>query len=416
MRDAIWNKRLPTLLGISIIAVGIIATSLLVQTGSPLFVRANPLHAPKEIKVTNISDTSFTVTYITEETTIGSVSYGRQGPLAETAIDERDQKTKRVRAYKLHHIRVENLTPITKYLFFLMNGDGSPFEVTTASPQVALTSARAILRGKVLNLDGSPPQEAIVYLSGKGQTTILSSLVNPDGSWEIPVEQVDKSTVLELSILSDTDRSSAIIPASQLVVPTMLLSKDYDFGASVFPSASPSASLFLSLGTATKSAQTIKLLTPKEGERLPPGQLLFRGTAPPNTAITITVESTEQITAQVKADSLGFWTYQPKTQLTKGAHTLTVTAQDHLGILRTITRSFTVEAAIPPPAKSDLAPASTATPIPTPTSTPTPPPAQPVTKGQLPPPGNTTLLIVLLAGTAAIGIPLVILFLARRSL
>lgn len=415
MRDAIWNKRLPTLLGIFIIAVGIIITSLLVQTGSPLFVSANPLHTPKEIKVTNISDTSFTVTYMTEEETIGSLSYGRQEPLAETATDQRDQKAKRVRAYKLHHIRVENLTPATRYLFSLVNGNGSPFEVTTTPPQVALPASRSILRGKILNLNGSAPHEAIVYLSGKEQTTILSSLVNPDGSFEIPVEQVDKSVVLTLSILSDADRSSAMIPASQLVVPTMLLSKDYDFRASVSPIASPSASLFPALGTATISAQTIKLLTPKEGERVPSGQPLFRGTAPPNTTVTITVESTQQVAAQVKADGLGFWTYQPKTQLTEGVHTLTVTAQDHLGILRTITHSFIVDAATPPPA-------DTATPIPTPTPTPTPPPAdtaastQPVTKGQLPPPGNTMLLIVLLAGTAAIGVPLVILFLARKSL
>lgn len=241
MRSSFFEKRLPTLLGIGTIAVGIVATTFLVKQGAPFVSRASQTHIPQELRIANVSDTSFTVTYITKDPVVGSLSYGSGQSLGESALDDRDKVTKTVRPYTVHYITVDHLKPETPYFFSLASGqetftnNGTAFTITTASPQ-PYPSPTNILRGRVLRVDGNPPQAGVAVVS-TNETNTFSSLVQPDGNYSIPLRP-PTNTSLRLLIIADGLRSNVYLSQEQFVVPTVLLSKNYDFTLSATPSSS----------------------------------------------------------------------------------------------------------------------------------------------------------------------------------
>ena len=144
------------------------------------------------------------------------------------------------------------------------------------------------------------------------------------------------------------------------------------------------------------------------------------------------------------ADNNGRWTYRPKTPLSPGLHTITITTKDRFGILRSITQSFTVFASgtqVVQSATPSATPTITSTPTQTPTvvptiiSTPTPTPTILVTPTPIitviptaiptpiitrppvsppPAPGSSTLMITGIIGTLTIIVGM-LLFLASRG-
>ncbi|EKD86252.1 MAG: hypothetical protein ACD_37C00388G0001, partial [uncultured bacterium] len=55
MKNTIWEKRIPTLLGIFFILIGIGLTSLLVRQGIIFIGKAAPTLLPKQVSVTNVT-------------------------------------------------------------------------------------------------------------------------------------------------------------------------------------------------------------------------------------------------------------------------------------------------------------------------------------------------------------------------
>ncbi len=101
MRRTIWSKRIPTLLGILLIAIGVGITSYLVNTGVIITSKAGPLETAQNIRISNITDSSFTVSFTTEALVIGSLNFGKDKNLGQTALDERDKKGV-LREHKIH--------------------------------------------------------------------------------------------------------------------------------------------------------------------------------------------------------------------------------------------------------------------------------------------------------------------------
>ncbi|MBI2420674.1 MAG: fibronectin type III domain-containing protein [Candidatus Levybacteria bacterium] len=116
MRD-IWARRIPTLLGIFLISIGIGITTFLVNQGTIFRIGAAPSNTPKNINITNISQTSFTVSWLTDEKVIGSINFGETKELGQTALDERDQLSKDLQVYNVHSVTIQNLSPSTNYYF-----------------------------------------------------------------------------------------------------------------------------------------------------------------------------------------------------------------------------------------------------------------------------------------------------------
>ncbi|MCL5970323.1 MAG: Ig-like domain-containing protein [Patescibacteria group bacterium] len=405
--NSIWGKRIPTLFGFLVISLGLVLTSFLVKNGTIFTSRATPTNTPENIRITNIDDTSFTVSFTTQENTIGTVSYGEAKSMGNIAVDDRDQKIENLRPNKFHYITIKDLKPEKKYFFSITSGadnflnNGSPFETTTGASLSTLPKEKNPLLGKVLLTDGNPPLEGIVFVKTADSQTI-STLVKKDGSYIVPLNSMrnknlneyfsfsDKD-VLEMIVLGDSLTSSAKLLSDSSIVPTITLSSNYDFTLNESPIGTSSGVFgFPFLSTESIAGKEPKIVVPKEEEKFQDQQPLFKGVALPNEEVEVVIHSDDKIVQKLKADSFGNWNYRPDTPLSPGQHTITVTTKDKFGILKTLTQSFMVYAqgstvsdsatpsatpifaTTPTPSPFNVSPTTIITFTPTPTLSPTP--------------------------------------------
>lgn len=398
MRNNIWQKKIPTIAGLFFIIVSTVLTSLLIKNTAIFRGRAAPTIAPQNVRVTNISDTSFTVSYLTQDATIGTLSYGTDTRIESSSIDDRDQPEGVVKPYKMHHITVKDLKPNQKYFFEVMSGqetflnDGKPFEVDTARSIVSPPPQQQPVSGKIISPSGNQIIEAIVYLTAPN-SEVLSILVKPDGNFILPLNSILNENLtsyvsfteedkLQLLVISPNFQSIIQLLAKQTnPVPLITLSKDYDFTINDNPTdfASEAASLkFPTLPVSKKTTVNIEIQVPSNNEGFSDPRPVFKGTALPGGTVKIIIQSEETIEEEIIASINGKWTFRPTQQLPPGPHKITITTKDAFGRIRTLTQSFivfTVGSQVAEAATPSATPTITLTPSPslklTPTFTPT---------------------------------------------
>ncbi|OGH02961.1 MAG: hypothetical protein A2798_00855 [Candidatus Levybacteria bacterium RIFCSPHIGHO2_01_FULL_37_17] len=392
MKKSFWNRRIPTLFAILVLVLGIGATTFLVQKGGYLPISATPSEEPKDVRISNITDASFTVSYFTNDRTTGAINYGTSANLGQSALDDRDQEFGKIESRKIHNFTIRNLSAVTKYYFVIISGKGnytnnsSPFEVTTGPVISGEPPSQDPMSGIVIKPDGIPPEEALIYVVAEG-SQVISTLTKPDGTFVLPLNSLKTSDLssyfaLELDtsfkLLSIGDGMFSNVKLSSLQahpVPTFTLSNDYDFTIASAPQASASSQLSgfppFEIRQATKEGP--KILTPQKDQEFTDQKPQFKGTAIPNEEVQIVINSEEQIQTTVKADGNGNWVYRPQNDLSPGEHTITITTKDSSGIIKIIKQSFTVYASGTQISGDKGSP--TPTPQPSITATPTPTPA-----------------------------------------
>jgi hypothetical protein len=321
---------------------------------------------PQNVRITNVTNDTFTVSYETSDSVFGVLSYGESQSLGKSGLDDRDQETGNVTNHKAHNITIRNLSPDKKYYFSIISGKDTylnndlPYEITTGSEISDVPSSQEPISGKIILPDGKAPIEAIIYATIEG-SQVISTLVKNDGTFIIPLNSLRNSDfsaffefnpeqVVKLLIEGDGLQSNVTLSLSQVApVPIVTLSNDYNFIDSLEKIATSSADLktfpsFSSNQTSGPSTAAPKILTPKQDQNLSDQQPEFTGTAKPNETVEIEIHSDEQIKTTVKANSQGNWTYKPSKDLSPGNHTITIKTKDSNGILKTITRSFVVYA------------------------------------------------------------------------
>jgi len=427
------EKRVPTILAIFVLLAALFAGVFLIQKGQTLFLRAEPEITPNQLKITNITSSSFTVSWITEKKTSGFVKFGETTSMEETAPDDRDQVSGSTGSFQTHYVTLKNLKPKTTYFFKIGSGgkifddSGKPYKITTAAITSGAPPPSDIASGTVLKPNGEPAEGAIVYLS-MANVTPQSALARTSGSWIIPLNTAYNAN---LSALANYDRESQIeeifIEGGSLgtatvitttkndnPVPEIMLGKNYDFRQETSPASGgqkteisitpppPSKFSFADLGPARESTASsdLTILNPKENEKITTQKPEFLGTGPANETLEIVIES-PIYTDTVKTDSKGNWRFTPPTNLEPGNHTVKISFGGE-----TVSAKFTVLAA----GESSL-PAFTATPSatltptlkPTPTTTPSATPtsiaartAMPATQSGVPTSGDLTSTFLLL--------------------
>jgi hypothetical protein len=462
------KAKIPTILGILILAIGVVVGVYLVQNRQLFRLKASPEVTPRNIQKTNVSDSSFTVTWTTDKNTEGFIKWGESASsLDKTAT------TSPIQASSIHSITVYGLVPGSNY-FFKINSDGAnfdnegiPWEVKTGS-KLTTPPNSVIMSGKVLTQSGSPARNALVYAL-VGGSDALSTLTSDNGSWVIPASSArnqglssytiidEVSTLVEISVQAGNlgIASAQIYPQSAKPAPDIVLGEVYDF-TNLPPSTDvdiPESSIELPDTEARSSGfqvsdseatrETITLDGVSEGGVISTEEPEFFGEGPPGTEITITVESDPQ-TGSVEVNQSGFWRWTPPEGLEEGLHKITVTWRDAEGILQTITRSFTVSAQEGPaftstpsasPTPINITPTPTQTPSPTatptfaagvtvtttpsPTTTPTktPTPTRVATSSGIPddPGFSTPTLLLLFLGLGLVGIGTTIFLLPERQ-
>ena len=397
------NRRIPTILALFLLLIGVISGVILIKNAPRWLAGASQEITPKQVKITNVSENSFAVSWITDEQTNGFIQYGTGGELSFTAADDRDQLSGGQGKFFTHHVTVRSLTPATNYFFKINSGgktfddNGQPYQIKTAPTIQGAMPDSDIAYGTILKQDGSPAEGVIVYLS-LANAAPLSTLTKASGSWVIPL---NLARLPDLSSWANYDKEASVeeifvqggaagtataiaVTKNDSPLPTITLGGNFDFRQALLsptptPTQASSGSRF-SVENLSPPTLPLQIINPSSGEKVSTSTPEILGTGPAGEVLTITINSPETFTAQVTINEDGSWSWTPPTNLSPGEHTVTVSLADG----RKITRSFTVLAA----GSSDLpsftaTPSATITPSPTPIPSPTPT-ATPVARAAMP--------------------------------
>jgi hypothetical protein len=444
------KSTIPVIFSLILLLTGAFVGVLFLGDDVGFLPRAAPEYLPENIRVTNVSDTGFTVSWTTKEPTIGFLRVGTiQDKLNLTFVDDRDQLSGNNESFRTHHISAYNLEPNTTYYYTIgshnqtsYDNAGTPYQVVTA-PLVTQPPESNTLAGTVLTPVQTPASGAMIYFS-TSKTAPLSAIANSSGSFAFNLSllkssDLKSSITLEKSVSlldfeiqdgvnsitksSQTFNSSQLSPLvigdsqnplpsisqpSTVVVPTASTS-------AIIQDTPPAESKFnLSEIEVVNSSDNQVLIEslPPEGGVTNDTQPTFSGKAPSNKTLTITVHSENDYFDTITTDESGEWSWQPPGDLEPGSHQVEVSYIDEAGVVQVYSREFVVasaseESGSPTYVASPsavISPTSTPSPtvvnVPTPTSrllpTPTIRSSMPATDSAIPVSGSTTTSIVLI--------------------
>lgn len=234
-----FNKfKIPTLLGLGVIILGIAVGIYLILQEQELVTRATPDHTPQNITLTNIEDRSLTISWQTTAAVASFITYGQNSPNEQTVLDERDINSPR--PYTIHYVTVKNLQPKTTYQFKIISGKltSDTFRGTTTASSASQSGFSPVI-GSVLDND-KPVDEGIAYLSISG-AVIQSALVKSLGNFLIPlsfIRKLDLSDIFQpteddiakLTVISEKGTVSAAfkLNSSGLLLPPLKLGQNVD--------------------------------------------------------------------------------------------------------------------------------------------------------------------------------------------
>lgn len=362
-----FPTRIPTIIGLLLVVFVVGGIIVSFESLSRLPISASLSSEPKNIQITNLSDTSFTLTWTTDAQANGAlvVSFPRGN---QTVFDERDDAGK-LNKYTTHSVTVRNLSTTTEYAVkILSNGrtyldNGQPYRIRTASTISAAPGDFLPAYGSVITEDNQPATGALVFLTLEGSQT-LSSLVKPSGAWLIPLNLIrtqDGTAYLAaqerltetIVVRTDNKESQAVTDTlNDSPVPTMVLGKNYDFRKqqaktpgvlTQIPSPTSIPSILGDQAVRTPQIpSTVTLAAPQEGAALTSQLPLIQGTGVPGKLVTITIGITNPTSDTTTVGADGIFRYTPKKSLSPGKQTVTITTVNSNNKATAITHSFEI--------------------------------------------------------------------------
>lgn len=148
---------------------------------------------PGSVRVTNVRDGGFTVSWLTTESVTGAIRYGLSpGSLSNTAYDDRGDNF----SGRTHHVSLGNLLPETWYYYDILSGDtvddnGGVHYIYATGPTLWIPSVQGIY-GQVVTGTGQPLPGSVLYavlsdmnrLGSMGTSAPYSSLAKEQGYWQ----------------------------------------------------------------------------------------------------------------------------------------------------------------------------------------------------------------------------------------
>jgi hypothetical protein len=437
---SLLTRRIPTILGLLLIMALVVGSFYYFQSKN---IQTSATVVPDKVRISNIADNKFSVSWVSQEPTIGSIEYGQVGEkLTSVARDERDSGAQG--EYLTHHVTVEGLQPSTQYAFRIVVGtkpnrfdnNGSPY-TTATGPVIGATPTSQNFYGNVQLPSKQSADGAIVYIALPGGAT-ASTLVRESGNYAFTLSTIraadlrsyviydPAATIVSLTVESGQQQSTAAVSlANSAPVPTITLGQNADFlnvaqaptVAEVQPTMEPinnpeAPSIFnveplsgAEINAVTSGAVTI--LNPKEdGETLSTLRPEFRGTGPAGTALSIALTGQKAVSDTVKIATDKTWSWAPVIDLKVGAQKMAVSYVNSDGKTEKIERTFTISTnKVGEPAFVASASASIKA-----SASPTPRTAMPATESGVPVTGvieNTILtgvlgIVIMLVGTILI--------------
>ncbi len=414
-----FPTKIPTLVALIFIITLIVGISFGFEAVTRQQTRASGSIKPISLAATNISDTSFTFTWMTADPTTGVITLSGAKQKEQTFFDERDT-TGKLGKYTSHSVAVKNLTPSSDYLVkIISNGklyldNDQPYRVTTAGVINSNPNDLEPAYGTVTTPTNQPAQGALVYLTLEGGQT-LSTLVKSSGSWLIPLnlartEGLDRYLTLSerltetlLVHYQDQEASAITDTLNDSPVPTMILGKSYDFRKQqakepeALAAANTSGSILGKQTTSTLGG--VRIVSPAHGAALTTALPLIQGTGIGGKQVTITLGITKPTSSTVIVGADSIWRYTPTKTLSPGKQSVTITTVDSNGKTVALTNVFEILKS-GTQVLGEATPSATLSPTATPTATITPfsTPSSTLSGEPLPVSGTTlpTLILIVL--------------------
>ncbi len=433
----IKKGKIPTIIGLVVLLVGVFAGVFFINLRQIFRIGAVSSAQPRDVRISNISDRGATISWTTDTESSGLVAWGEsQGNLNKVEAEDVGNEK-----FLTHNISLSGLNPATTYYFKINSGgnthdnSGVPWEFSTGQV-LGTNSNSSIISGSVINASGQPATRAIVYITVGGylastSTSTTGNFVYQLGNIRTPdlidYAQINPATtLLEISVIGGRGDVSSVqmFPQSANPIPPIILGNIYDFRNQPQSTSDQNPNVQLNLPenitgeskfdvSGTSSAQTTKtviLESHDEGEIVTSTQPEFFGKGPGGETITIEVQSENPITSTVTIPQNGSWSWAVPSNLTPGAHTITITWKDASGITRLLKRNFVVQASELPsfeatPSQTIL-PSASPTATPKATSTPSATPRAAATSSAAPVPVTGTSTSTLLLSIMGIAIVL----------
>ena len=119
--SAINKFKIPTLLGLGIILLGIGVGVFLVLRQQTFLSSAAPSQTPQNITVSNITDSEVSISWQTSNPSLGFVTFGQSDANEQTVLDDRDNKLPQT--HLIHYVSLKNLLPkiCLKFSYFTLS-------------------------------------------------------------------------------------------------------------------------------------------------------------------------------------------------------------------------------------------------------------------------------------------------------
>lgn len=211
-----FNKfKIPTLLGLGLIILGLFSGLYLVLNEQVYLSQAAPNLTPQDITISNITDNSVTISWQTNIDVPSFITYGQNNAGEQTSQDNRDtnpiSNNSGPKPRLNHYFTLTNLLPDTNYSFRISSGKlkSEVMKFKTATPIINPAGFTPII-GSVISSDNNPLSDGIVYLSIPNATT-QSALIRTDGNFLIPISQIRKEDLSGIFPLTEKIAAKLII-------------------------------------------------------------------------------------------------------------------------------------------------------------------------------------------------------------
>lgn len=230
--------KIPTLLGMfSIVCVGILIGFFLLYSKQILTLFVPAEERPQQVRITNVTSNSFTVSWVTRQETEGLLKYG-----SGKTLDNRAGQDSQISSPSLvHSVQVGGLKPETTYNFQVGTGNGTFGKYSLNTSKTIKDGEADIIFGTVVDAQKRAVRGALVYVTIQSVQP-LSTVTDEKGGWTINFGRAlsadlsrgasfDKNkSVIEVFVQTGKVFASArgVVGAGR-PLPQLTLGKSYDF-------------------------------------------------------------------------------------------------------------------------------------------------------------------------------------------
>lgn len=365
----IRERRVPTLIVMVLLLLGVAAGVALIQIRTRSGANASPDIQPLQVEVSNVTHNSFTLSWVTQGPANGIVAYGEDEEAQFLARDKRDIFDQKLNRYTTHWVQVVGLSPNRQYFFYIKSDNqrfdngGNLYTVTTAE-QAATPQANGVTAYGTVKDETGKALEGAVVLLGSGTMAMQSTITDPEGRWSLNLSgarskdlkqsaQLTDESVLEVRVQGGAgSNTTAKVAYTQLApMPDLQLGRTYDF-LSIKPSPSTAESgpqksqfgLIPQLGAVQdQGRKEVTIWNPQENEALATNQPLFIGQAPAGVVLNVTLDAgANQVTGTAQVDDRGNWQWPAPKRLADGEHVVTASYTDQQKVQYQQSRVFTI--------------------------------------------------------------------------